>query len=171
MPSLQEGFGLPYLEAAALEKPLLARALPDVSANLKALGCALPGTYNKLPVAPGSFDAAKESIRLAGRWALLRPNLPDELRMDPEPIQAVEGADFGCLSLEAQMEVLQSSARLPGSLPEPQVPFWPSGSRRDHWADRFFQAPACPALPSGESLMPEVRRRFHYWQQHPLLWP
>ena len=171
MPSLQEGFGLPYLEAAALEKPLLARALPDVSANLKALGCALPGTYNKLPVAPGSFDAAKESIRLAGRWALLRSSLPEILRMDLEPIQAVEGTDFGCLSLEAQMEVLQSSARLPGSLPEPEVPFWPSGSRLDHWADRFFQAPACPEPPSGESLLPEVRRRFHYWQQHPLLWP
>ena len=80
MPSLQEGFGLPYLEAAALEKPLLARALPDVSANLRALGCALPGTYNKLPVAPGSFDAARESIRLAGRWALLRSSLPEILQ-------------------------------------------------------------------------------------------
>ena len=29
--------------------------------------------------------------------------------MDLEPIHAVEGTDFGCLSLEAQMEVLQSS--------------------------------------------------------------
>ncbi|MES2466639.1 MAG: glycosyltransferase [Verrucomicrobiota bacterium] len=171
MPSLQEGFGLPYLEAAALEKPLLARALPDVSANLNALGCALPGTYNKLPVAPGSFNAARESIRLAGRWALLRSSLPEILRMDLEPIQTVEGTDFGCLSLEAQMEVLQSSARLPGSLPEPQVPFLPAESREDHWADRFFQAPAGSPLPSGGSLLAEVRRRFHYWQQHPLLWP
>ncbi len=171
MPSLQEGFGLPYLEAAALEKPLIARALPDVSANLAALGCALPGTYDKLSVEPGSFDAARESIRLAGRWALLRSSLPDVIRMDLEPIQAVECADFGCLSWEAQMEVLQSSARLPSLLPEPQVPFWPSDNRRDHWADRFFQAPVVLAPPSGESLLPEVRRRFQHWQQHPLLWP
>ena len=182
MPSLQEGFGLPYLEAAALGKPLLARALPEVSANLAALGCTLTTPYQSLPVPVGSFDAAGESIRLAARWDLVRPQLPPELRMDREVMPWSEGRDFGSLTLEAQLEVLQSRPDLPAPVPQPQVPCWPAGSRGEGWADRFFQDASIADFPlidkggqgarsAPTSLLPEVMRRFHYWQDHPLLWP
>jgi glycosyltransferase involved in cell wall biosynthesis len=186
MPSLQEGFGLPYLEAASFGKPLLARTLTDVIANLAALGCTLPATYAQLPVVPGSFDADRESTRLAARWALLRSGLPKELRMDLESIQPAENMDFGCLSLEAQMEVLQSNASLSIALSRPQVPCWPAESRVDGWAERLFQVPfeegqhsvdLLPGTggqnvrPPHKSLLPEVVRRFHHWHRHPLLWP
>ena len=39
--SAQEGFGLPYLEAAALRKPLIARHLPNVVPDLLELGFSL----------------------------------------------------------------------------------------------------------------------------------
>ncbi len=182
MPSLQEGFGLPYLEAAYFGKPLLARTLMDVIANFAALGCSLPATYDQLPVAPGSFDAARECTRMEERWAQLRPGLPKELTMNLEALQPAGPVDFGCLSLEAQLEVLQSNAGCSNSLPEPQVPRWPEACRTDGWADRFFQMPPQAVKravdrggqdvrsPQG-SLLPEVVRRFHGWCRHPLLWP
>ena len=181
MPSLQEGFGLPYLEAAAFGKPLLARSLPDVSANLAALGCTLPGSYSSLPVDPASFDAGKENARLAERWLRLQSMLPTDLREDGAPEFYKNQTDFGSLSLEAQLEVLQSDTRPVSGLTEPRTPQWPEGNRVEHWADRFFgeddiedsaegAGKSGPPLPTG-SLLPEVRRRFRYWQEHPLLWP
>jgi hypothetical protein len=171
MSSLQEGFGLPYLEAAAFGKPLLARALPDVATNLAALGCALPGAYPSLPVLLDQAHAAAEQCRRQAAWQTLRPHLPAELKAGPPSFSSRDLVDFGGLTLETQLDFLCKGGPLPFPAPRPVVPDWPSGSRRDPWADRFFQAPACPALPSAASLLPEVRRRFHYWQQHALLWP
>ena len=170
MPSLQEGFGLPYLESAAFGKPLLARALPDVATNLAALGCTLPGAYPSLPVLLDQGHAAAEQCRRLAAWQILSPHLPPELNAGPPSFSSRDLVDFGGLTLETQLDFLSKGGPLPFSAPGPVIPDWPSVSRRDHWADRFFQAPAGSPTPSGASLLPEVRRRFHYWQQHPLLW-
>ncbi len=171
MSSLQEGFGLPYLEAAALGKPLLARTLPDVAANLAALGCTLPGAYPSLPVSLDQCHAGAEQRRRLAHWQTLGTHLPPELNAGPPSCSSSGLLDFGQLTLETQLDFLSSGGPLAFPAPGPVIPDWPSASRQDHWAERFFQAPAGSPPPSGESLIPEVRRRFHYWQHHPLLWP
>jgi glycosyltransferase involved in cell wall biosynthesis len=40
--SIQEGFGLPYLEAAAARRPLVARALPNIAPDCASSGFAFP---------------------------------------------------------------------------------------------------------------------------------
>ena len=176
MPSLQEGFGLPYLEAAALGKPLLARTLPEVSANLSALGCQLSGTYASLAVSTAAFDRKAEQGRIAIRWGHLQQALPAELAAAAEGPVCVEKAavDFGCLTLEAQLEVLQSGMGPDFSSLHPEVPFWPENRRGEGWADRFDVAAAAaggPDIPLPEgALLPEVLRRFRGWLEHPLLW-
>ena len=171
MTSLQEGFGLPYLEAAFLNKPLLARALPGVQANLAALGCTLPGAYSFLPVerdpCPGAGGKALPP-EAPGQWLRL---LPAELTAGWEETGGSPWVDFGQLPLTAQLDVMARGSRPAGALPQPGVPGWPHACRIDHWADRFFQTPDPPAAASGSSLLPEVRRRFQYWLRHPLLWP
>ncbi len=182
MPSLQEGFGLPYLEAAAYGKPLLARALPNATANLSRLGCTLTETYRSLPVARGAFDLEAESARRFDRWQRLRGALPDEVRDALLDWNLEATLDFGELTLEAQLEVLRSKAAPQAQLPVPQMPAWPQAARRDGWLDRFFALPmGFKPLPDSasenqthprtSSLMPEVLRRFAHWQRHPLLWP
>ena len=181
MPSLQEGFGLPYLEAAAYDKPLLARALPEAAANLAALGCSLRGSYDRLPVSLGSFNAEHETTRLTGLRRILQSKLPIELTTDMESA-SIGGDDFGTLTLKAQLEVLQSKDSFPSVPSGPQVPLWPAGSRVDSWVERFFktcfnqdQNPAGPQTTqvrsAPPSILPEVVCRFHYWRDHPLLWP
>jgi len=177
MPSLQEGFGLPYLEAAALGKPLLARALPDVSANLSALGCQLSGTYAMLAVATNAFDRTAEQGRIATRRGHLPRSLPAEMAAavaaGPGCLDKAD-VDFGGLTLEAQLEVLQSGSDPDPFSLQPEVPFWPEHRRREGWADRFDMndAPGGPAVDSPQgALLPEVLRRFRGWLEHPLLWP
>ncbi len=176
MPSLQEGFGLPYLEAAALGKPLLARALPDVSANLSALGCQLSGTYASLAVSTAAFDNKAEQGRIATRWEDLQRALPAKMAAaaaGPDSQDKAE-VDFGCLTLEAQLEVLQSGRCPDLSVLQPGVPFWPEDRRGEGWADRFEMDDAAgePQIrPPQGSLVPEVLRRFRCWLEHPLLWP
>ena len=182
MPSLQEGFGLPYLEAAALQKPLLARVPPHATENLAALGCTVTGAYNTLPVPADSFNSAAESTRCLAQWNSLLPSLPRELQRPRDAFPPAKCVDFGTLTLAAQMEVLKAKPSHPFPIPQPEIPNWSNGRRTDHWADRFFleSSPDTghPAINKDEtglrspdkSLLPEVIRRFHYWQQHPLLW-
>ncbi len=164
MTSLQEGFGLPYVEAAALGKPLVGRALPQVEANMAGLGCGLRGLYECLPVGAGRFDAAAEARRKeVGREGWCR-RLPKELAVSEGP----GPDDFGGLSLDAQLEVLSSGGGLPGAGPQPEVPSWPEEARGDVWVERFFEE-AEPQGPA-EPLIKEVQRRLGGWWDRPLLW-
>ncbi|MES2707423.1 MAG: hypothetical protein V4726_12570 [Verrucomicrobiota bacterium] len=199
MTSLQEGFGLPWLEAAVLENPVISRRLPDAVENLGALGCRLSGTYDALPVPDGLFNPAAETARLQLRWARALSFLPDEFQGETgagppkhesrggtvrgAPAPSFSGSvppDFGQLTLEGQLEVLAGNAAdfpLPPGV-QAQVPYWPCGSRRDFWAERFL-SPDFPeplsvsaiSSASWKSQSAEVRHRFHYWRRHPLLWP
>lgn len=114
--SLIEGFGLPYIEAAAAHRPLIARALGNVVPDLRHLGLRLPYLYDEAWIDPSLFDLAAERRRQARWFAQLKARIPGQWsdRLTESAIHAgVHGREpvaFSRLSLAAQLEVLQSPA-------------------------------------------------------------
>ncbi len=110
--SLQEGFGLPYLEAAAAQRPLIARSLPNIAPDLATFGFVFPQLYQELQVDLDLFDWASERIRqrqLFARWKRLMPRLAAQLLGKPSLLAARErpvSVPFSRLTLTAQLEVL-----------------------------------------------------------------
>jgi hypothetical protein len=110
--SIQEGFGLPYLEATAARRPLIARSLPNIAPDLHRFGFRFPQYYDEIRIAPGLFDWHAEVTRqrrLYGDW---RRRLPSGCRrMAGEPVLLRAGAiaqpvAFSRLTMAAQLEVL-----------------------------------------------------------------
>jgi glycosyltransferase involved in cell wall biosynthesis len=109
--SVQEGFGLPYLEAAATGKPLLARALPNVSPDLKALGFQFPHLYQDVFVHPKLINWRAEQKRQRILWRAWKTTVPTACRhfVAPLPLFALAKdtpIPFSRLTLSAQLEVL-----------------------------------------------------------------
>ena len=108
--SLQEGFGLPYLEAAAAWRPLIARALPNIMPDLRRFGFRFPQTYADLVVAPSLFNWERErrhQQRLFSSWRALIP--ASRQRLAGRPWMLAEDrvpVPFSRLTLAAQLEVL-----------------------------------------------------------------
>jgi glycosyltransferase involved in cell wall biosynthesis len=109
--SAQEGFGLPYLEAAALGKPLIARHLPNVVPDLLELGFSFPNLYEEILIAPDLLDLKTERARQQKLWRGWKSAMPASCRRlagrpllldlsDGEPIP------FSRLTLSGQLEVL-----------------------------------------------------------------
>jgi glycosyltransferase involved in cell wall biosynthesis len=126
--SLQEGFGLPYLEAAAARRPLVARRLPNVAPDLAKFGFSFPQSYRELWVDPALFDWRGErerQTRLFAAWKDLMPRAAARIVGTPALLAARAGArpvPFSRLTLTAQLEVLaqpleQSWARCAGLNP------------------------------------------------------
>lgn len=110
--SVQEGFGLPYLEASAAGKPLLARRLPNVSPDLKSLGFRFPHLYDDLFISPALFDFPGEQKRQQALWQKWKSSLPAVCRRLAEPPMLCgqepdAPAPFSRLTLTAQLEVLR----------------------------------------------------------------
>ena len=134
--SLQEGFGLPFLEAAAAGRPLVARRLPGITPDLARFGFRFPQRYQELRVAPSLFDWEGERVRqlrLFAEWKDLMPRaaarfvgLPALLAAGPGPCPV----PFSRLTLTAQLEVL---ARPLGHSWEQCAPLNPFLKR---WRDR-----------------------------------
>ncbi len=110
--SLQEGFGLPYLEAAAARRPLVARELPNIAPDLAKFGFDFPQYYREVWVDPALFDWQRErkrQARLFAEWKNLMPRATAQLA-DKPPILAAGAAPcrvpFSRLTLTAQLEVL-----------------------------------------------------------------
>ena len=109
--SAQEGFGLPYLEAAALGKPLIARHLPNVIPDLLDLGFSFPHLYEEIRIAPSLLNLKSERVRqqkLWRDWKLAMPSICRRLAGRPSLLDLPNGGPipFSRLTLSGQLEVL-----------------------------------------------------------------
>lgn len=127
--SLHEGFGLPHLEAAAVQRPLIARELPQVAPDLRRFGFRFPQAYREVLVDPSLFDWPAERQRQRERfttWQRLMPRTASELV--GKPALLATGADgqpvaFSRLTLAAQLEVLAQPAETSWERCSPLNPF------------------------------------------------
>lgn len=110
--SIQEGFGLPYVEAAAAGRPLIARLLPNITPDLGKFGFRFPQGYEELLVDTGLFDSRAERDRQRRLFHAWRQQMPAECRklaglppllMSTAVPQAIP---FSRLTLAAQLEIL-----------------------------------------------------------------
>ena len=110
--SVQEGFGMTFVETAASGTPLIARAIPEVIPDLSAMGFEFPQLYNDIHIAPGLFDVAAEIQRQAILAHSTRNRLPKHFQ-NIFPSLAVNARGpflFSRLTRTAQLEVLSHSA-------------------------------------------------------------
>ena len=134
--SLQEGFGLPSLEAAAARRPLIARALPTIAPDLERFGFRFPQSYDDVLVDAGLFDIEREMQRQEQRWLKWRDELPSPcqpLAKRPALLagnEAPRAVPFSRLTFTAQLEVLAHSPEISWKLCAPLNPFLRSWRRR-----------------------------------------
>lgn len=133
--SVQEGFGLPYLEAAAAQRPLLARRLPHIAPDLARFGFRFPQTYDDILIAPGLFDWPAECLRQHKLYRAWRAALPAAVRKRaaPPPMLATKHlcpVPFSRLTLTAQLEVLTQPPRESWVACAPLNPFLKTWRRR-----------------------------------------
>lgn len=126
--SIQEGFGLPYLEAAAANRPLIARNLPNVAPDLRRFGFRLPQAYDEIHVSPELFDWKAERARQQKLFTRWRKQLPAALRdsvATPIVLESAKAAavPFSRLTLTAQLEVLAQPRALSWEQCAPLNPF------------------------------------------------
>jgi len=110
--SIQEGFGLPYLEAAAAKRPLIARMLPNISPDLEKFGFRFPQGYGEILISTTLFDWPAEHERQKRAFRIRLEHLPQSLRKfasQPSTLSSSSRAvavPFSRLTLTAQLEVL-----------------------------------------------------------------
>lgn len=109
--SIQEGFGLPYLEAAEARRPLIARLISQVAPDLEAFGFRFPQGYTEVRVPTALFDWSAERRRQRALFDQWRRRLPVELRPHAAPPAHLESAGvaavaFSRLTLTGQLEIL-----------------------------------------------------------------
>jgi hypothetical protein len=114
--SIQEGFGLPYLEAAAAQRPLIARRLPNIAPDLDKFGFRFPQAYDEILVTPDLFDWPAEQARQQKRFKMWRASMPASVRKHvSQPVLLATNrppaVPFSRLSLKAQLEILARPAR------------------------------------------------------------
>jgi len=114
--SIQEGFGLPYLEAAAAQRPLIARRLSNIAPDLDRFGFRFPQAYDEILTAPDLFDWQAERTRQQRRFNVWRSTMPAfaRARVSKPPLLAAKrpcAMPFSRLTLTAQLEVLAHPAR------------------------------------------------------------
>jgi glycosyltransferase involved in cell wall biosynthesis len=134
--SIQEGFGLPYLEAAATGRPLIARALPNVAPDLAKFGFDFPQNYNEILVCPTLLDWPAEVKRQNKLFRAWRNGLPPASRRLAQPPvflespRSVQSLPFSRLTLTAQLEVLTQPVAESWKLCAPLNPFLAVWKRR-----------------------------------------
>lgn len=133
--SIQEGFGLPYLEAAAAQRPLIARHLPNVAPDLRKFGFRFPQAYEEILVAPELFDWPAERARQRTLFARWRNHLPTSVRSHlATPVlldhKTAGPVPFSRLTLTAQLELLAQPVARSWELCAPLNPFLRGWQRR-----------------------------------------
>lgn len=127
--SLQEGFGLPYIEAAAAKRPLIARALVNIAPDLDQFGLRLPQVYGEIRVHCSLFDLAAERRRQSKLFRAWKRSLPTRCRRwtGTPTFLSEDMADapvpFSRLTLTAQIEVLSHPPGRSWAACQPLNPF------------------------------------------------
>jgi hypothetical protein len=127
--SIQEGFGLPYLEAAAARRPLIARAIPNITPDLRKFGFSFPQIYEELLIDTRLFDWSGEVARQKKLFAVWRNRLPQLCRKQVGELflssagKKPRAMPFSRLTLTAQLEVLAWPLDVSWKLCAPLNPF------------------------------------------------
>lgn len=111
--SVQEGFGMAFVEAASAGVPLVGRAIPAVLPGLRRMGFRFPHLYRGVLVDPRLFDLGGENRRRKLLFEKVRKDLPAVLRGRFEKFEFPRGVavDFARLTHAGQMEVLECDPR------------------------------------------------------------
>ena len=134
--SIQEGFGLATLEAAAARRPLIARSLPNVAPDLRRFGFRFPQCYAELLIDPRLFDWPTELRRQQKLFSAWKNRLPGVCRpWAGEPVllaarTTARPVPFSRLTLAAQLEVLAQPLERSWDLCARLNPFLPTWKRR-----------------------------------------
>ena len=125
--SIQEGFGLPYLEAAAANRPLIARIIPNIAPDLDKFGFAFPQSYRELLIEPDLFDWKAEQKRQERLYKKWRAALPRQAQRFAEKPALLAGAKvpvpFSRVTLAAQIEILSHATEKSWQVCLPLNPF------------------------------------------------
>lgn len=127
--SIQEGFGLPNLEAAAAGRPLIARRLQNTAPDLEEHAFRFPQSYDDILVAPDLFDVKAEVRRQDALHRAWLKQMPRSCRaMAAKPAWPAPNASpgpvaFSRLTLAAQLEILAHPAEHSWQLCSPLNPF------------------------------------------------
>lgn len=162
--SIQEGFGLPYLEAAAAGRPLIASRIPNIAPDLETFGFRFPQYYDELLVHPDLFDWNAEFKRQMRLFRLWRSGLPPAYqRIASRPIvvaqaQRPASVPFGRLTLTAQLEVLARPIAESWNRCAPLNPFLETWRKRA--AARRLQVTPWPRTAARWLSGPAYARRF-----------
>lgn len=146
--SIQEGFGLPYLEAAAAQRPLICRTLPNVAPDLDRLGFRFPQAYQDILIDAHLFDWSREQARQKEHfenWQAALPKQVHSLVHSPAWLSRATAPSclpFSRLTLEAQLEVLSQPVAQSWRRCAPLNPFLSTWRRRA--AEGRLQSPPWP---------------------------
>lgn len=127
--SIEEGFGMAFLEPWSVGKSLHGRDLPAVTRDFIRDGIALPSLYSRWDIPSTLLDRTIVNTRLAARLQALldaydQPSSPGNLDQILSAVWSDNGADFGRLDSTTQIEILQSPHLR--EIPRPHTP--PSSS-------------------------------------------
>lgn len=162
--SILEGFGLPFLEAAAAGRPLIARRLPNIAPDLARFGFRFPQAYDEIHVPTGLFDLRAERERQTRAFRAWKRQLPKVCqRWLGEPMLLAAGGElatipFSRLTLTAQLEVLGQPAETSWAACRPSNRFldrW-----REHAARQALEASPWPRRAESWLGAPAYARRF-----------
>ena len=162
--SIQEGFGLPFLEATSGGRPLIARAIPNVAPDLARFGFHFPQCYKDLLIDPGLFDWHAERQRQRILFSAWKKHLPVHCRQwTGVPVLLAPGGNlravaFSRLTLTAQLEVLAQPPAHSWDLCAPLNPFLSIWRRRA--AAGRLQLTSWPRTASRWLSGPSYARRF-----------
>jgi hypothetical protein len=112
--SIQEGFGMGFVEAAAASTPLIARSLPHVMPDLNALGFHFPNLYDEIWIDASLIDVLAEKKRVQQIQSESQSNLPDILQQhfNPADLDFSQAVPFSRLTIQGQLEVLSHEPAL-----------------------------------------------------------
>ncbi|MCS7008702.1 MAG: glycosyltransferase, partial [Chthoniobacterales bacterium] len=148
LPSLIEGFGLAFLEAAALQKPLLCRKLHNVEPDLQNFGLSYPNSYEDIWIEFSGKFAERELQRQEQLWIEWTAKIPREFHpflSIPPARKAIENGSiaFSRLTFTGQLELVRRSAppfhtSLPSKLTPPHWSKEPTELCDSHFANKFW---------------------------------